>query len=346
LRGPIDHRVMLRAFSGLGLLRRSPPVTETVAFVLCIERNAMRDQALLLIESIRAFAGAHRNAPIWAVASRPGLGVDRPTRTKLEALEVNYFEGPLNVACPEYGSANRVYAAAWVAGHTSATTLIVLDSDTLMLDEPELLGPSADVAVRPVDFKGTTTTGSGDAFDPYWVSLCALGGASIDILPFVKTTVDRCRVRASYNGGYAVVRRGSGILELTAEIFTRSVKADLRPRYDCPRMFASTGFVSPLASEYWGSTQAAFAVSTWSTTRRVRHLDTRYNVPLHALTDKSGWRDPWAGVRPVHVHYHWMLYPEHSRQALGALKRLGVPPERMQWIGARVPLDDADVARR
>jgi hypothetical protein len=69
-------------------------------------------------------------------------------------------------------------------------------------------------------------------------------------------------------------------------------------------------------------------------------------VPLHALTDKSGWRDPWAGVRPVHVHYHWMLYPEHSRQALGALERLGVLPERMQWIGARVPLDDADVARR
>ena len=32
---------------------------EDPAFVLCIENNAIRDQALLLIESIRAFAGRY-----------------------------------------------------------------------------------------------------------------------------------------------------------------------------------------------------------------------------------------------------------------------------------------------
>jgi hypothetical protein len=119
---------------------------ESVAFVLCIERNAMRPQALLLIESIRAFAGAHRNAQIWAVAPRPRLGVDDETRARLGALDATYVQEPLNLACPDYGSANRVYAAAWVARRATATTLVILDSDTLILDEPELLGPQTDVA--------------------------------------------------------------------------------------------------------------------------------------------------------------------------------------------------------
>jgi hypothetical protein len=321
---------------------------ETVAFVLCIEENAIRPQALLLIESIRAFAGAHRNAQIWAVAPRPGLGVDDATRARLAALDATYVEEPLNLACPDYGSANPVYAAAWVARRATATTLVVLDSDTLMLDEPELLGPGTDLAARPVDVKGCTTAGPGDPFEPYWESLCALAGASIDVLPFLETTLDRRRVRAAYNGGYGVVRRDSGILESTAELFTRAVEADVRPLkgYGGAPKFASTGVVSPAASEYWGSNQAALAVAAWSTTRRVRELDARYNVPVHVLARDGGWSEEWRDIRPVHVHYHWMLYPEHHARTLAVLARLGVPPDRLAWIAARTPLDDGHVVWR
>jgi hypothetical protein len=321
---------------------------ETVAFVLCIERNAMRPQALLLIESIRAFAGAHRNAQIWAVAPRPRLGVDDETRARLDALDATYVEEPLNLACPDYGSANRLYAAAWVARRATATTLVVLDSDTLLLDEPELLGPRTDVAARPVDMKGCATTGPGDPFEPYWESLCALAGESIDVLPFLETTIDRRRVRAAYNGGYSVVRRDTGILESAADLFTRSVEADVRPLkgHDGAHVFSSTGFVSMAATEYWGSNQAALAVATWSTTRRVRQLDARYNVPVHALAADAGRSEEWKGIRPIHVHYHFMLYAEHRSQGLEVLTRLGTPPDRLAWIAARTPLDGSHVTWR
>ena len=322
--------------------------SETVAFVLCIERNAIRPQALLLIESIRTFAGAHRNAEILAVAPRPGLGVDAETRSRLRALDATYVEEPLNLSCPDYGSANRVYAAAWVARRATATTLIVLDSDTLVLDEPELLGPQTDVAARPVDVKGCTTTGPGDPFEPYWESLCALAGEPLGVLPFLETTIDRRRIRAAYNGGYSVVRRNTGILESTADLFTRSVEAGVRPLkgHHGASKFASTGFVSAAATEYWGSNQAALAVAAWKITRRVRHLDARYNVPVHVLAGEAGWSEEWRGIRPVHVHYHWMLYPEHRSRALEALTRLGVPPDRLAWIAARTPLDDGHVVWR
>ena len=86
---------------------------EPLTFVLCIEDNAICDQALLLCESIRQFGGRHRAAPILAVAPRPGLGIGPRARRRLEAMDVEYAEEPLNHVCPVYGSANRVFTAAW-----------------------------------------------------------------------------------------------------------------------------------------------------------------------------------------------------------------------------------------
>jgi hypothetical protein len=313
---------------------------EDPAFVLCIENNAIRDQALLLIESIRTFCGRYSRAEILAVAPRPGLGVDNATRARLEKLGATYHEAPLNIHCTEYGSANRVYAAAWAAENSAADTLVVLDSDALFLGEPELLGEQFDVAARPVDIKGCTTAGPGDEFEPYWQALCGLSGFPIDRLPYVETTFDRAKVRASYNGGYSVVRRETGILQRSADIFTRSVLADIRPYKERAgfRMFASTGFVSDLAAEYWGSNQAAFSIAVWSTTRRFRTLGARYNVSLHSLAEEKYWSDEWAGIAPVHIHYHWMLDQDHRTRTVELLRRLGVPADRLEWISARRPL--------
>ena len=215
----------------------------------------------------------------------------------------------------------------------------MLDSDSLILQEPELLGEKYDIAARPVDIKGSTTTGPGDEFEPYWQDLCGLAGFDIERLPLVETTFDRRQVRASYNGGYSVVRRDTGIMQRAAEIFTRSVAADVRPYKEHAgfRMFASTGYVPDLAAQYWGSVQAVFSIAAWSTTRRFRMLDRRYNVPLHSLAEEKNWNAAWAGIVPVHVHYHWMLDPEHRARTMAVLGRLGVPPDRLDWIATRRP---------
>jgi hypothetical protein len=197
-------------------------MSDMVAFILCIENNAVREQALLLIESIRTFAGAHKSAEVIAISPR-GNGVDSTTQRRLDDLGARYVDLPLNQGCPDYGSANRIYAAAWAARNCTASTLIVLDSDTIFFGEPELLEAEFDVAARPVDLRHATSSGPGDPKESYLVSLCALAGTTIDVLPFIDTSLDRCRVRAAYNGGYLVVRRENGVLELAADIFTRSV---------------------------------------------------------------------------------------------------------------------------
>lgn len=181
-------------------------MTDMLTFVLCIENNAICAQALLLCESIRRFGGRHRCAPILAVAPRPGLGIDREAQNRLDAMGVEYAEEPLNRVCPAYGSANRVFTAAWAESRVRSEWIVVLDSDTVFLGELEL--PSdADVAVRPIDTKGSATEGPCDPFEDYWTRLAEIQGVPLDSLPFIRTTVCDQRVRASYNGGLIVVRR-------------------------------------------------------------------------------------------------------------------------------------------
>jgi hypothetical protein len=313
-------------------------VTDEATFVLCIEDNAIRAQALLLCESIRRFGGRHRDARILAIAPRSGLGIDAATCRSLAALDVDYAEEPLNGVCPEYGSANRVFAAAWAEERVDSEWIVVLDSDTVFFDELEL--PSgADAAVRPVDVKGSATAGPGDPFEDYWRRLADLGGVSLECLPFLRATVCGSRIRASYNGGLVVVRREAGILAAWADIFTRSIVAGLKPwRGRPPVVRSSTGFVDPAVGEYWGSNQAAAAIAIWSTTRRVCHYPDAYNVPLHSVVENALLRARSRSRPPVHAHYHWLFAaPEHA-EALVALRELGVGADRLDWLAARLPL--------
>jgi len=82
------------------------------------------------------------------------------------------------------------------AQNSDATTLVVLDSDTLFLDEPELLGPHARVAARPIDLKGSATTGPETKFEAYWVE-SAKGRLSDRSTAFVEPRSEGNR-RASY----------------------------------------------------------------------------------------------------------------------------------------------------
>jgi hypothetical protein len=311
---------------------------DPLTFVFCIENNGIRAQALLLCESIRQFSGRHRHAPILVVAPRPGLGVDRTTQQQLEALGAEYVEAPLNVICPEYGSANRVFTAAWAEARVQSEWIAVLDSDTVFLGEPDL-PEDADVAVRPVDVKGSTSEGPGDPFDDYWSRLAELQGIPLDRLPFIHTTVSGHRIRASYNGGLVVVRRERNILGTWADLFARSVAAGMKPlggrNLD---VWASTGFVGREASEYWGSNQAALALAIWSRTTRVCHYPDTYNVPLSMLAKRPDLMPRQEGSPLVHVHYHWLFMDRYYRPTLALMRHLGATPDQVDWLRARLPL--------
>ena len=308
-----------------------------IAFVACIEKGVLERQALLLFESIRLYTGGFRDCAIYALSPRAGYTISASVRRKLEKLSVTYIDSVLNTECSEYGSANRVAAAAYVEQQHPHEILVILDSDTLFLREPNeiLLRPDVDVAVRPVGVKGMCTSGPTDPFDSYWRDLCRCCGVDYDLIPWTESVADRQRIKASYNAGLVIVRGKLGIMQRWADFFFSSVRQQLKP-YAYDRRFRSgAGWVESGASRLWGSNQAALTLAIWSTTRRVRELGPTYNYQL-TLHEQIGWRRR-RKIFPnlVHVHYHWILQEKASKNPL--FNRFGpLSRDQRAWLSSAV----------
>ncbi len=316
------------------------PLSESeVSFLLCVEANRLEPQSLLLCESLRTFGGLYRNAPIFAVSPRPHLALGRQARARLEAHGVTYVAEALNETASAYGTINRIVAGAWAEKACSSPYLVLLDTDMVVVGEPSFV--RADAGVRPVDVKGSASGGGDDPLDAYWARLCAFGGIDLSRLPRVSTTIDSTSIRASYNGGFTVVRRDLGILEKTREIFFASHQENLRPRPGGDLdILASTGFVGRETSEWWGSSQAALSIAIWSQTSNVHTYDERYNIPLHILADPGrSW--PLAGLDPVLLHYHYLAEPPFRAQFREVLERIGCSADVRKWIEARLHVFEA-----
>jgi hypothetical protein len=302
---------------------RSKDIEETgsepdIAFVACIERGVLERQSLLLFESIRLYTGRFRNCAIYALSPRSGHGISDRARRKLDELRVIYIDAILNTECPEYGSANRVAAAAYIETIYSHEVLVILDSDTLFLREPTdiLLTSDISVAVRPVDVKGMCTSGPTDPFDRYWRDLCKCCGVEYDKLPWIEAFVDQCRIKASYNAGLVVARANLGIMQEWADFFFASIRQNLRP-YAHDRSFrAGAGWVDSTASRLWGSNQAALSLAIWSKTKKVLELEPTYNYPLTLHDQINHGRRRGIFPNLVHVHYHWLLENMSSARLL------------------------------
>jgi hypothetical protein len=306
-----------------------------LAFVACIEGGVLEAQALILFESIRRYTGRFSDCGIYALSPRPDHAISSAARTKLDQLNVIYIDKILNTDCQEYGSANRVAAAAYVEVTHPHDILVILDSDTLFLREPDkfLLAHDLDVLVRPVDLKGMCTSGPTDPYDKYWQDLCRCCHVDYNEIPDTETFVDRQRIKASYNGGLVVARGNLGILERWANFFFASVRRGLTPYAKEWRLRSGVSWIDSKASKLWGSNQAALSLAIWSTTRRVCESSPTYNYPLH-LHDRI---DPNVveTVFPhlVHVHYHWLLEDDNN-----PLFRSDGPmsSEQQQWLRSRI----------
>ena len=315
---------------------------EEIVFLLCVEANRLEAQAHLLCASIRRFGGRYRDAPIVAVSPRANLALSPESRASLERLGVTYVSEALNNTGSTYGTINRIVAGAWAEENLTRPYLVVLDTDMIFVGEPRFL--RANAGVRPVDTKGSATSGVDDPMDAYWAWLCDFARIELSRLPPLRTTIDLVPIRASYNGGFMVTRCDLGILRRTKDIFWAALTENLRPLAGTSvNVRASTGFVGSEASEWWGSSQAALSVAMWSTTSDVRIYDSRYNIPVHLLTE-APWPLP-SGYEPVLLHYHYLLEHESRDILLGVMRKLGCSSAALAWVEEQLAgmTDDAGV---
>jgi hypothetical protein len=291
----------------------------TVAFMACVERGTLEQQALLLCRSLRRYGGRYARAPFYTFSPRRGVGPGGRTLAALAALGAEHSDEELNREYGDYGYGNKIFASAWAEEHLREEVLVFLDSDTVMTGEPSELDlpDGIDAAARPADSTFMNSTGPADPLDAYWMKVYDL--FKLNREPFVETELGR-RVRAYFSSGLVAVRRNAGLFRQWREDFLRLVEADCIPEVaGMSRM-----------------DEVSLAVTLVRAFERVRILDGRYNYLIFKRPQLTPhWRDAQL-EELVHVHYRRCF------QQPGYLRAVEPPlepaSEIVRWLEQYLPL--------
>jgi hypothetical protein len=293
-------------------------VTGDVAFLICVERGRLESEAVLLLESLRAWGGTLAQAPVYAFAPRPGHEPEPATTARLGELGATVIAEPLVDRFAEIPTFNKVSVSAWAERELDHETLVFTDTDTVLLNEPgELLDGDWVAALRPVDRRIAGSRGKGKN-EPFWRKMYAELG--VDARPFVETTVGQMTIRAYWNSGLIAVRREAGLFGAWERALERLFDAEI-------------------VQKRWPQfmDQLSWAGVTADVHDRVRILSDGYNYPLphrQALAPEARDLDL---DRIVHLHYRlWFHLP-------GALEQANPPfdpsTERWRWLDERLPIE-------
>jgi len=220
----------------------------SLVFACAVDSPESTQDAFLLAQSIRHFAGRFSGNPVWvfypgnvapgtlagatptaATSSLPALtGATLAQFQGLGVAVLPFEQDPSTWALPLSG---KVFAAAEAESRAvgaGAEVLAWMDPDSLVLNEPGTfwLPPGKAIGYRPVDLR---LIGSPAAEDPdgYW----RLVYEDCDVDPAqvfeVITSADRQPIRAYFNAGLVIVRPGYGILRRWRENL-RTLAADTR----------------------------------------------------------------------------------------------------------------------
>jgi hypothetical protein len=289
-----------------------------LAFLICVEHGRLESEAILLAQSVRAWAGSAAEAPIYAVAPRSHKRPEPSTIDRLRDLSVEYVDQPLEGLHEEWPTFNKVFVSAWAERELDHPTLVFVDTDSVFLGEPtELLGGDWVAAMRPVDRRIAGSRGKGKN-EPFWRRMYETLGVTSE--PFVTTAVGGTKIRAYWNSGLIAARREAGLFVAWESALRRLFDADV---------------VHGRMPQFMD--QLSWAAVTADVHDRVRVLSHAYNYPLRqrgGLPDASRDLDL---AEIVHLHYRLFF---HLPDPLGAV----VPPfndrsDRFSWLSERLPIE-------
>jgi hypothetical protein len=291
----------------------SPP-----AFLICVEQGRLETEAILLVESLRAWGGACADAPVYAFAPRAGEEPGPETIERLESMGTTVVTDSLVGRFADNPTYNKVSVSAWAERELDHDTLVFTDTDSIFLGEPSALAEGDwDAAMRPVDRRIAGSRGKGKN-EPYWRRMYEAIG--VQGRPFVETGVGQQPIRAYWNSGLLAARRSAGLFQAWEEALEHLHDVDLVP-------------------EKWPHfmDQLSWAAVTADHHDRIRILPPSYNYPLR----HRGAVEPEAKTYDlddlVHLHYRlWFHMPESLQQVYPPFDSQG---ERYRWLDERLPIE-------
>ncbi len=282
---------------------------EDTAFVTAVEPNgALEAQVLLMAESLRKWGGRLANAPILCVSPRLAPPLHRPTLRAFNRLDVTHMSCNFRHPYAWYAFTNKALAMVAAREACNARTLVWLDADVVILDEPAaFLEDDSDFAAC-LTWGDLATSGPGHPCDRYWKAVCDLFALNLDELPWV-TAAGQC-FRYCIQAGVFRMRRSS----LVVEHYLRNLEVLMDSQ------LVASG--SLFYSETVALTLAPFtARASWS------ELPRSHNFVVASRSQDSEYR----GLETARVvHYHDAMFAPNWDVLRSYFLKLR--PDRLDWL--------------
>ena len=268
---------------------------ERTAIVCCIESGPLEAQTVRLAESVRSFGGSLSSAPIVAARLRWGPPLTSVTRRSLDRLGVELVEKVTNTEFAWEYCSSKVLALLVAEEVVRARQYIWMDSDVLVLADPEALwlAPHEDFTACVPDSGALGSRGPSDRHDDMWRRACDILGIEIDSLPWVTTFTEGMHIRFYLNGGIFAYRGGIGFAQARCEDYFRYLRSKVTKSHP----------------EVHFSEQVMLGLTVHRLGLRWRLLSHSYNYGCHSKL--LNWLDMREIAAARVLHYHDMLMPEH-----------------------------------
>jgi hypothetical protein len=234
---------------------------------------------LLLIESIRAFAGTLAEKPIWIFTPESSQQLSTETKERLEVLDAKIISFVLDESKLPFFFADRIQAIAFAESMAERDTKLLawLDSNTLVLNEPKdfLLSDFKSLGYRPVHH---TLIGSryDEPLDPFWTQIYRSCKVPQDrVFPMI-THVDATQIRPYFNAGILITRPTNRLFQIWHDTFF-----ELYKKPDCQAFYQQDSRYEIFVHQ---AALSGVILSMFPNTE-LQELSYKYNYPVHLFEE-------------------------------------------------------------
>jgi hypothetical protein len=259
-----------------------------IVFATFVSSERSKKSALLLIESIRAFAGEFSNTPIWCLMPNDKNILSKRIDERLKVLNVKIIPFEVN-SVGDFPFANLVEAVAFAESlaEDQCEFLAWVNSNSMILREPKefLLTEGIKFGYRSVHH---TLIGSpiDEPIDEFWSLIYDLCQVPDNAVFPMKTHVDNIMIRPYFNAGCHVSSPRSGLLKLWRDKFLEVYQKDsIRQFYELDNRYKVFMHQAVLSG----------VVLSKLTREEIFEFSDRYNYPIHLFNEDV------TGNRPLNL---------------------------------------------
>ncbi len=295
-----------------------------VTFIACVESGPLETQTVLMAESLRRWGGRFAECPVLAITPRKGAPLRPDTREAFDRLGVAWISFDYQHEADWYGPMNKPVALAHGEELATTGTVVWMDSDTLVVGEPEQLelGRDADFAAIPSSRRLDVASDGKNEHEPFWRAMLEWHGFDPSSYPFIPAqTGETGPIRMYWQGGVFAYRRSSGLGETHLSRSLSQIRSRIASRH----------------SGAYFSEQTSLALAVHEKRLRHRVLPASHNLMINPLAE--GLAPGWGELRQARiVHYFGSLWPDSFDEFVGRFN--SVRPDVASWLRSMGPLAD------